>query len=261
VADFRHAPRKRFGQHFLVDREVISRIITAIDPRRGDHVVEIGPGLGALTAPLLERIDQLHAIELDRDLCARLRERYPQERLMLHQADALRFDFASLPAPLRVVGNLPYNISTPILFHVAAAADRCVDLHFMLQREVVERMVANPAKPEYGRLSVMLQYRFRLERLLAVPPAAFQPRPQVSSAVVRLVPRPAEELGAVDAALFSRVVARAFSTRRKTIRNSLSEFISAADMSDLGIDPARRAETFPPAAFVTIANAIARRSG
>jgi 16S rRNA (adenine1518-N6/adenine1519-N6)-dimethyltransferase len=260
VETFRHAPRKRFGQHFLVDREVIGRIVAAIDPRRDDHVVEIGPGLGALTAPLLERVDHLHAIELDRDLGRHLRERYPQERLTVHQADALRFDFATLPAPLRVVGNLPYNISTPILFHVAAAATRCVDLHFMLQQEVVERMIASPATPEYGRLSVMLQYRFRLERLLVVPPAAFRPQPQVHSAVVRLVPRPAEELDVVDEALFSGVVARAFSTRRKTIRNSLSEFISAAELSDLGIDPARRAETFPAAAFVTIANWIARQS-
>ena len=255
----RHVPRKRFGQHFLVDREVIAGIIAAIDPQSTDHIVEIGPGLGALTAPLLERVSHLHVIELDRDLSKRLREQYPEERLTVHQADVLRFDFGALPAPLRIVGNLPYNISTPTLFHVAATADRCKDLHFMLQQEVVDRMIANPSEPEYGRLSVMLQYRFRVERLFAVPPAAFRPQPKIHSAVVRLVPRQKSELECVDEALFSRVVRKAFSMRRKTVRNSLSEFVSAADMSGLGIEPGRRAETFSVATFVTIANWIARR--
>jgi 16S rRNA (adenine1518-N6/adenine1519-N6)-dimethyltransferase len=255
----RHVPRKRFGQHFLVDREVIAAIIAAIDPQSTDHIVEIGPGLGALTAPLLERVSHLHVIELDRDLSKRLREQYPAWRLTVHQADVLRFDFGALPAPLRIVGNLPYNISTPTLFHVAATADRCQDLHFMLQQEVVDRMIANPSEPEYGRLSVMLQYRFRVERLFAVPPAAFRPQPKIHSAVVRLVPRPKSELECVDEALFSRVVRKAFSMRRKTVRNSLSEFVSAADMSGLGIEPGRRAETFSVATFVTIANWIARR--
>jgi 16S rRNA (adenine1518-N6/adenine1519-N6)-dimethyltransferase len=255
----RHVPRKRFGQHFLVDREVIAAIIAAIDPQSTDHIVEIGPGLGALTAPLLERVSHLYVIELDRDLSKRLREQYPAWRLTVHQADVLRFDFGALPAPLRIVGNLPYNISTPTLFHVAATADRCQDLHFMLQQEVVDRMIANPSEPEYGRLSVMLQYRFRVERLFAVPPAAFRPQPKIHSAVVRLVPRPKSELECVDEALFSRVVRKAFSMRRKTVRNSLSEFVSAADMSGLGIEPGRRAETFSVATFVTIANWIARR--
>lgn len=260
MATSRHVPRKRFGQHFLVDQELVGRIIAAIDPRRNDHIVEIGPGLGALTAPLLERVGHLDVVELDRDLSERLRARYPEERLTVHQADALRFDFAALPAPLRVVGNLPYNISTPILFHIAPAAARCKDLHFMLQQEVVERMIANPSQPEYGRLSVMLQYRFRIERLLAVSPAAFRPRPKVHSAVVRLVPRPAGELECLDEALLSKVVAKAFSMRRKIIRNSLSGLISAAEMTELGIEPGRRAETFAVATFVTIANWIARRS-
>ena len=256
----RHIPRKRFGQHFLVDREVIGRIVAAIEPKRGDHVVEIGPGLGALTGPLLGRLEHLHVVELDRDLAERLRETYPEERLTVHQGDALSFDFSGLPAPLRVVGNLPYNISTPILFHLAAAASRCTDLHFMLQHEVVERMIADPSRAQYGRLSVMLQYRFRLEQLLAVPPEAFRPQPKVRSALVRLVPRPGGELEAFDPAVLSKVVARAFSMRRKTIRNSLSEFISAADMSALGIDPGRRAGTLPVATYVTIANWVAQRS-
>ncbi|HEX9571922.1 MAG TPA: 16S rRNA (adenine(1518)-N(6)/adenine(1519)-N(6))-dimethyltransferase RsmA, partial [Burkholderiales bacterium] len=175
----RHVPRKRFGQHFLVDRGIIERIVSAIDPHQGEHIVEIGPGLGALTTPLLERVEHLHVVELDRDLSERLRKRYPVDRLTVHQADALRFDFATLPAPLRVVGNLPYNISTPLLFHVAAAAVRCTDLHFMLQHEVVERMIAKPSEPEYGRLSVSLQYRFRLERLFKVAPGSFRPPPKV----------------------------------------------------------------------------------
>jgi 16S rRNA (adenine1518-N6/adenine1519-N6)-dimethyltransferase len=257
VATRRHAPRKRFGQHFLVDRTIIARIVSAIDPQRGDQIVEIGPGLGALTTPLLGCVDHLHVIELDRDLSERLRESHSPDRLTVHQADALRFDFAALPAPLRIVGNLPYNISTPILFHVAAAASRCRDLHFMLQQEVVDRMVANPSEPEYGRLSVMLQYRFRLERLLGVPPEAFRPQPKVQSAMVRLVPRPVEELNALSEAGLSRIVARAFSMRRKTLRNTLSGVISATDLAELGVDPGKRAQNLSVAAFVTIANRLA----
>ena len=259
MATRRHVPRKRFGQHFLVDRETIARIVSAIDPRHEDHIVEIGPGLGALTAPLLERVGHLHVVELDRDLSERLRERYPAGRLAVHQADALRFDFSALPAPLRVVGNLPYNISTPLLFHLADAATRCKDLHFMLQQEVVERMIANPADSEYGRLSVMLQYRFRLERLFSVPPGSFRPPPKVHSAVVRLVPRPLSELDALDEAGFSKVVARAFSMRRKTLRNNLSGLISASELEVLGIDPGERAQTLSVAAFVTIANRVGQR--
>jgi len=258
VAARRHVPRKRLGQHFLVDRGTIERIVAAIDPQRGEHIVEIGPGLGALTDPLLERVEHVHVVELDRDLSERLRERYPAERMPVYQTDALRFDFATLPAPLRIVGNLPYNISTPLLFHVAVAAARCVDLHFMLQQEVVDRMVAKPSDSEYGRLSVMLQYRFGLERLFTVAPEAFRPPPKVHSAFVRLVPRPLTELGALDQLGFSRTVAKAFSMRRKTLRNSLHGLISASDLAALGIDPGVRAETLPVAAFVTIANWIAR---
>lgn len=253
-----HVSRRRFGQHFLVDRATIERIVAAIDPRRDDHIVEIGPGLGALTGPLIERVEHLHVIELDRDLSARLRETYPAERLTVHQGNALRFDFESLPAPLRVVGNLPYNVSTPLLFHVAAAAARCVDLHFMLQREVVDRMVAEPAHPEYGRLSVMLQYRFRMTRLFTVGPGAFRPAPKVSSAVVRLEPRPVQELLALSESDFSKVVAKAFSMRRKTLKNALSGLISSATLAEIGIDAGQRAEVLPVAAFVTIANRIAK---
>jgi len=252
-----HFPRKRFGQHFLVDAEVVEKIVGAIDPRRDDNIVEIGPGLGALTLPLLARLDHLHVIEIDRDLSERLRAHHPGERLTVHQGDALRFDFSTLPTPLRMVGNLPYNVSTPLLFHAAGFASRCKDLHFMLQREVVDRMVSEPSGPEYGRLSVMLQYRFRIERLFEVMPHSFRPAPKVRSAVVRLVPRHARELDAVSDAGLERIVARAFSMRRKTLRNTLAGLISADELTRLGIDPGRRAQELPLAAFVTIANRLA----
>jgi 16S rRNA (adenine1518-N6/adenine1519-N6)-dimethyltransferase len=255
VATPRHVPRKRFGQHFLVDHGVIVRIIRAIDPKPGEHIVEIGPGLEALTAPLLDRVGHLHVVELDRELCDRLRERYPAERLEVHQGDALRFDFAKLPTPLRIVGNLPYNISTPLLFHVASSADRCSDFHFMLQQEVVDRMVAKPSHPDYGRLSVMLQYRFRMERLFTVPPEAFRPAPKVHSAV-RLVRR-SQERKALDELDFAKVVVKAFSMRRKTLRNALHGLISESELAALGIDPGVRAQTLPVGDFVKIANRLA----
>jgi 16S rRNA (adenine1518-N6/adenine1519-N6)-dimethyltransferase len=257
VATRRHVPRKRFGQHFLVDPAVVERIVDAVDPRREDHMVEIGPGLGALTQPLLARLDYLHVVEIDRDLSERLRERHPGERLTVHQADALRFDFSTLPSPLRMVGNLPYNVSTPLLFHAAAFATRCRDLHFMLQREVVDRMVSKPSGPDYGRLSVMLQYRFRMERLFEVMPQSFRPAPKVRSAMVRLVPRDARELDALSDTGLEQIVARAFSMRRKTLRNTLSGLISADELAELGIDPGKRAQELPLAAFVTIANRVA----
>jgi len=254
----RHTPRKRFGQHFLVDDETIGSIVAEINPLPEDHLVEIGPGLGALTTPLLDRVEHLHAIELDRDLAERLRERYPPGRLSVHQTDALRFDFSTLPVPLRVVGNLPYNISTPLLFRFASVASRCADLLFMLQQEVVDRMVAKPSGPEYGRLSIMLQYRFRMQRLFTVPPEAFRPQPKIRSAVVRLVPRPTAELEAQNETEFSRVVAKAFSMRRKTLRNALFGLISEYELRELGIDPGARAEALPVGAYVTIANRVRR---
>jgi 16S rRNA (adenine1518-N6/adenine1519-N6)-dimethyltransferase len=224
--------------------------------RPDDAVVEIGPGLGALTGPLLERIRHLHVVEIDRDLCARLRERFPPGRLTVYQGDALEFDFEALPAPLRVVGNLPYNISTPLLFHLSGVAGRCADLHLMLQKEVVDRLAAEPGSKVYGRLSVMLQYRYRIDRLIDVPASAFRPRPKVASAVVRLVPRPAAQLGALDADIFARVVKTAFSTRRKIVKNSLSSLVSAARLEALGIDPSARAEDLAVPAFVSIANGM-----
>ncbi|MCX7892119.1 MAG: 16S rRNA (adenine(1518)-N(6)/adenine(1519)-N(6))-dimethyltransferase RsmA [Burkholderiales bacterium] len=247
--------RKRFGQHFLVDRHFIGRIVAAIDPRPGDAMVEIGPGLGALTAPLVDRLAHLHAVEIDRDLAARLAERFPAERLTVHVGDVLAFDFASLPERLRVVGNLPYNISTPLLFRLAGFAARLADCTFMLQREVVDRMVAAPATADYGRLSVMLQHRFAMTKLFDVPPGAFRPRPKVDSAVVRMVPRPADELGLHDPALFAAIVAAAFGQRRKTLRNALSRIVGTGTMERAGIDPGARGETLPVADFVRLANA------
>ncbi|MRD72232.1 16S rRNA (adenine(1518)-N(6)/adenine(1519)-N(6))-dimethyltransferase RsmA [Rhodocyclus tenuis] len=253
-----HRARKRFGQNFLVDRGLIGDIINAVAPQAGDCVVEIGPGLGALTAPLLDRLDHLHVVEIDRDLVARMRRRFPAERLSVHEGDALAFDFASLPRPtgvrLKVVGNLPYNISTPLLFHLADAAESVRDMHFMLQREVVERMVAEPGSSDYGRLSVMLGYRFVIDWLLDAPPEAFDPPPKVHSAVVRLIPRPASERQAVDEAVFARVVAAAFAQRRKMLRNTLKAVIPDAGFAALGIDPTRRAEELPISDYVRLAN-------
>ena len=257
----KHVPRKRFGQNFLVDRSVIARIIDAIDPQPTDNLVEIGPGLGALTTPLLERVLRLQVVELDRDLAAGLRASYPPERVVVHEGDALRFDFSALPAPLRVVGNLPYNISTPLLFHMMTYADCFTDLHFMLQREVVERMVAAPSTPEYWRLSVMLQYRFRMQNLLCVPSSAFRPVPKVASAVVRLLPLLRPDVAARDESLFAKTVTRAFSHRRKTLRNALLGHVTEADLEAVGVDPGLRAENLSVAAFVAISNRVSERPG
>jgi len=254
----KHVARKRFGQHFLSDAYVLGAIVDLIDPQPGQAVVEIGPGLGAMTWPLLQRCQALTVIELDRDLAARLRER---AGLTVIEADVLRVDFGALAQrmgqPLRLVGNLPYNISTPLLFHVANSADRCSDLHFMLQQEVVDRMVARPSHPDYGRFSVMLQYRFRMERLFTVPPEAFRPMPKVHSACVRLVPRPSQERKALDELAFAKVVVKAFSMRRKTLRNALHGLIPESELVALGIDPGARAQTLPVEDFVTIANRLA----
>ncbi|MBI4988419.1 MAG: 16S rRNA (adenine(1518)-N(6)/adenine(1519)-N(6))-dimethyltransferase RsmA [Rhodocyclales bacterium] len=252
-----HVARKRFGQNFLVSPGVVAKIVEAIHPRTDDIVVEIGPGLGALTEPLLARLDHLHVVEIDRDLIARLRERFPPARLAIHEGDALQFDFSGLGPGLRVVGNLPYNISTPLLFHLAAFADRVRDMHFMLQREVVERMVAAPGGSEYGRLSVMLQYRFEMERLFLVPPGAFNPAPKVESAVVRMTPRSQAALTAVDEDKLGEVVKAAFSQRRKMLRNTLRERLREEDWAELGIDPTRRAEELAVGDYLRIANRLA----
>jgi len=253
----RHQPRRRFGQNFLADPHYVTRIVAAIAPTPGDNLVEIGPGLGALTRPVLERAGHLAAIEIDRDLAQRLASEFPPERLALHVADALEFDFAPLGPGLRVVGNLPYNISSPLLFHLSEFEPQLRDIHVMLQREVVARMTALPATPDYGRLSVMLQAIFRVTRLFTVPPGAFRPAPRVDSAVARLVPLGLAKPRIDDVALFSRVVAAAFGQRRKTLRNALSALCDAPALEAAGVDPAARGETLAVAEFVRLANALA----
>jgi len=255
-----HRARKRFGQNFLSDPNIIRKIVDAIAPCEGDLVVEIGPGLGALTEPLLARLPQLHVVEIDRDLIERLR-RYPPDRLVIHEGDALAFDFGALGDRLKVVGNLPYNISTPLLFHLAGFAERVREMTFMLQKEVVMRMVAEPASSDYGRLSVMLQYRFRMLRLFDVPPGAFRPAPKVTSSIVRMVPKPHSELDARDEGLLGEIVAAAFGQRRKTLRNTLRPFLAAAALDALGIDSGLRGERLTLHEFVAIANHVADLRG
>jgi len=254
-----HRARKRFGQNFLVDGNIIGKIVAAIAPRPGDNIVEIGPGLAALSRPVLDACGRLHVVEIDRDLIAWLKHEFAGQSLDIHAGDALKFDFASLGGKLRVIGNLPYNISTPLLFHLSDYADRIVDMNFMLQKEVVERMAAAPGREAYGRLSVMLQYRFVIDRLFDVPPNAFRPVPRVTSAIVRLIPRPAHELGARDGVLFGRVVAAAFGQRRKTLRNTLRDLIDHDSLAELGIDAGQRGERLAVGDFVRIANACATR--
>ncbi len=254
----RHIARKRFGQHFLRDADVLADIVRAIRPRPGDNVVEIGPGLGALTRPLLEHLPHLNAIELDRDLIAHLQQRFSPQQLTLHAADALAFDFASLGESLRIVGNLPYNISTPLLFHLAHYADRVRDIHAMLQKEVVDRMTARPGTADYGRLSVMLQYHFDMEALFDVPPEAFDPPPKVQSAVIRMIPRPPHTRPAVDVARLEQLVARAFSQRRKTLRNTLAGLCDENDFAQAGIDSRLRAETLSLDDFIRLTQRLAQ---
>jgi 16S rRNA (adenine1518-N6/adenine1519-N6)-dimethyltransferase len=248
--------KKRFGQHFLTDRHYISRIVSAIAPARDDVLVEIGPGPGAITEPLTERLAHLHAVEVDRDLAADLRARFAAERLTVHEADVLTFDFSCLGPRFRAVGNLPYNISTPFLFHLATYAGQLIDGTFMLQKEVVDRMVAAPGTAAYGRLSVMLQYRFAMKRLFDVPPGAFTPPPKVDSAIVRIVPLPAERLRAVDESRFAAFVTAGFGQRRKTLGNTLKPFLAADAIASLGVDPKRRAETLSVAEFVALADHV-----
>jgi 16S rRNA (adenine1518-N6/adenine1519-N6)-dimethyltransferase len=250
-----HQARKRFGQHFLVDSAVLDAIVRAIDPRPGQAIVEIGPGLGALTQPLVERCGRLTVIELDRDLAARLRK---NPMLEVIEADVLTADFAALavahaPHRLRIVGNLPYNISTPILFHLLPAAAVVADQHFMLQREVVERIAAGPGSKDYGRLSVMLQWRYHVEPLLDVPPEAFEPPPRVHSAVVRMTPWP--HPAPLDAALLESMMAAAFSMRRKLLRHSLGRWLEARGFAG-SFDLQRRAEEVPVAEYVALAQQL-----
>ena len=252
-----HRPRKRFGQHFLTDPGIIEAIVRSIAPTQADIVVEIGPGKGAITTPLLARAGTLHAIELDRDLAASLRVRYADEaNLFIHEADALRFDFSSLGDSLRIVGNLPYNISTPLLFRLLEYRERILDMHFMLQKEVVDRMAATPGSRAYGRLSIMLGCHFEMEALFDVDQSAFDPPPAVTSAIVRLIPLPAGTYDIHDESCLSRLVATAFSQRRKTIRNSLRQVVDEARLRSVGIDPGMRPETVSIAEYVQLANTL-----
>ena len=249
-----HVARKRFGQHFLSDHGIIDAIVRAIDPKPGQALVEIGPGLGAMTLPVLARCQSLCVVELDRDLAERLRR---QAGLKVIESDVLRVDFGALAQelgqPLRVIGNLPYNISSPILFHLLPWADTILDQHFMLQQEVVSRMVARPATKDYGRLSVMLQWRYDMEQVLEVPPTAFDPPPRVDSAVVRMTPR--TDAVALDPRTLQEAVAVAFSQRRKILRNTLGRWIEARGLQELAFDVQRRAEEVPVAEYLALAQA------
>ena len=253
----KHRARKRFGQHFLHDPGVIARIVAAIDPRPGERLVEIGPGLGALTAPLLERAGRLEVVEIDRDVVAPLQARCAGlGELVIHQQDVLTVDFGALAGngpPLRLCGNLPYNISTPLLFHVLESRRVIQDMHFMLQKEVVDRIVASPGSKDYGRLTVMLATACSSERLLRVRAGAFSPPPKVESAVVRLRPLAAPPFPLADPARFAAIVASAFSMRRKTLRNGLRGLVDEAGFGQAGIDAGRRPETLSPAEFGALA--------
>ena len=258
-----HRARKRFGQHFLHDAEIIDRLVRSVAPGDGETVVEIGPGQGALTFPLLEQVAHLTVVELDRDLIGRLRDQVPEDRLTIHQSDALRFDFTALAeqGPLRVVGNLPYNISTPLIFHLLDQAGAVADMTFMLQKEVVERLTAAPGGKDYGRLSVMVQYHCQADYLFFVPPGAFRPPPRVDSAVVRLTPHATPPWPADDPAWLTRLVAQAFSQRRKAVRNSLKSLIGAEVFEATGIDAGLRPDHLTVADYVALANASAPAAG
>jgi 16S rRNA (adenine1518-N6/adenine1519-N6)-dimethyltransferase len=253
------APRKRFGQHFLESAEIIQNIVGAIAARAGETVVEIGPGRGAITEALAASGALLHAIEFDRDLVPRLRQRYESlDNVFIHEADALSFDYASLGNQLRIVGNLPYNISTPLLFRMTGYAGAVRDLHFMLQKEVVDRITASPGSGDYGRLTIMLGCHMHAEQLFDVPASAFRPPPRVTSSFIRLWPRQPGEMAIADPQLMSRIVAQAFSQRRKTLRNALKGTAASEDLDTVQIDPGARAEEVPVTAWVALANHLAK---
>jgi 16S rRNA (adenine1518-N6/adenine1519-N6)-dimethyltransferase len=256
----KHRARKRFGQNFLIDPHVVAGIVAAINPQRNDHLVEIGPGLGVLTESLLPCVHEMDAIELDRDIIPKLAEQCRDRgELHIHASDALKFDFASLATDgrkLRIVGNLPYNISTPLMFRLLEMRELIEDMHFMLQKEVVDRLAAAPSTKNYGRLSVMMQYHCRVEALMDVPPESFSPPPKVQSAVVRLVPYTEPPVEVNDVEQLDKLVTQAFSQRRKTLRNTLKPLMDVEQMQALGIDPTRRAETLSLAEFATLANAV-----
>lgn len=253
-----HRPRKRFSQNFLIDARIVGDLIKAVHPESGDNIVEIGPGMGALTRHLIERAGTINAVEIDRDLAGTL-ERQFGRNLKLHVVDVLQFDFSVLGERLRVIGNLPYHISTPLLFHLTRYRGRIADIHVMLQKEVVDRMIALPGGRDYGRLSVMLQYRFQMERLFDVGPECFKPIPAVASSIVRLLPLPRPVCAAKDESVLEHLVGCAFSHRRKTLRNALRDLAHPADFDALGIDPGARAETLAVSDFVRLANRISER--
>lgn len=252
-----HQPRKRFGQNFLTDLHYIHKIVATIAPDPSDHLIEIGPGLGALTAPLLTRAKKLDVIEIDRDLIRQLQQRFSPHELTVHAGDALKFDFSQLPGPLKIVGNLPYNISTPLLFHLSRFAENIATMCFMLQKEVVMRIAAAPGNSDYGRLSVMLQYRFQVQHLFDVPPGAFYPAPKVTSSILRLTPLADGCPRAKYEGLFADIVTSAFSQRRKTLRNTLKPFLTEADFAALDLDPGLRAERISVTDFIRIADHVA----
>jgi 16S rRNA (adenine1518-N6/adenine1519-N6)-dimethyltransferase len=250
-----HRPRKRFGQHFLTSSEIIDQIVAAVAPREGETIVEIGPGQAAITAPLAKLASELHAIEFDRDLAAALQIQYADnDHVIIHEADALKFDFSSLGTDLRIVGNLPYNISTPLLFHLLEYKSCIADAHFMLQKEVVDRMCASPGNKSYGRLTVMLGCQMEVVPLFDVPPSAFSPPPKVTSSIIRMRPIPAPGVEILDKDLLATIVRSAFSRRRKTLRNALQGVVEVSDMAAVGIDPGLRPEQLPIAAWLALAN-------
>ena len=270
----KHIAKKRFGQNFLTDQSIINSLVEAISPKSNDLMVEIGPGLGALTKPLLKKLKLLHVVEVDRDIISWMQNEYAKNAISIHNSDALKFDFSLLVSDiadtsigdaldlqkLRVVGNLPYNISTPILFHLLDNISYITDMHFMLQKEVVERMVAQPSTAAYGRLSVMLQYSLQMEYLFTVPPEAFDPAPKVESAFVRCIPHSTLPYVAQDGKLFSQVVLAAFGQRRKTLRNTLKNILNDTGFAELGIDSQLRAENLHVADFVAITNYLSNHS-
>ena len=250
-----HQARKRFGQNFLQDSRIIADIVQAVRPQPADIVVEIGPGLGAITEPLAAKLDCLHVCEIDRDIIGYLKTRPYAGKLVIHEGDVLQFDFSSVPGRKKIVGNLPYNLSSPILFHCLAQREHIHDMHYMLQKEVVDRITAAPGSKTYGRLSLMAQLWCETTALFDIPPDAFDPPPKVDSAVVRLVPRAAPAWQIDDLATFEETVRLAFAQRRKMLRKTFAHWMNAAALEALDIDPTARAETLDGAAFARLANA------
>ncbi|WP_107878731.1 16S rRNA (adenine(1518)-N(6)/adenine(1519)-N(6))-dimethyltransferase RsmA [Neisseria animaloris] len=255
-----HKARKRFGQNFLQDTRIISDIVNAVRPQPEDTVIEIGPGLAAITEPLAKKLNRLHVVEIDRDIIKHLKTLPFADKLVIHEGDVLQFDFKSVAGRKKIVGNLPYNISTPLLFRLSEVADEVEDMHFMLQKEVVERMVAEPKTNDYGRLGVMLQYFFDMEMLIEVPPESFDPAPKVDSAVVRMIPQQGRIGVARDFGHFGKLVKAAFAQRRKTIRNNLKEIASDEDLQVVGINPQDRAEHISPELYVELSNYLVKKA-